>query len=168
VSDEFVPGVVLWFKPESGRGVVKSDAGRQFFIDTACGVEDPMKGLRVLVRPLTSIQGPARAELRLPPGGRHVIEVAPITPKSAASAKKKPAARKKLAGSAKTPKKRVRKGVVQRVKHKGEALERGIPVLHTVHGQGFVVMSTSRIARVKFGVEERQVRVADLEVLERQ
>ena len=166
MSDQFTPGVVLWFKRESGRGVVKADTGRQFFIDTACGVDDPVKGLRVLVCPLATTAGPARAELRLPPGGRHVMEMDPIAAKSGA-AKKKTAPRKKLVGSAKTPRKRVPKGVVQRVKHKGEALERGIPVLHATHGQGFVVMSTSRIARVKFGSEERQIRVADLEVLER-
>ena len=65
------------------------------------------------------------------------------------------------------PKKRTSKKIVQRVMHKGEALERGIPVLHGTHGQGFVVMSTARIARIKFGSEERQVRVADLQVLER-
>lgn len=162
----FVPGVVLWFKPESGRGVVKADTGRQFFIDTACGVNEPMKGLRVLVRELTTVAGAARAELKLPPGGRHIIELQPVKPKGKAATKRAP--RKKLVGSAKTPKKRTPKGVVERVKIKGEALERGIPVRHNSHGHGFVVMSTSRIARVKFGIEERQVRVVDLVVLERE
>lgn len=163
----FVPGVVLWFKPESGRGVVKADTGRQFFIDTACGVDDPMKGLRVLVQELTTVAGAARAELKLPPGGRHVIELQPVGKKSKAAVKKRAAPRKKLVGSAKTPKKRIPKGVVERVKIKGEALERGIPVLHDDHGQGFVVMSTTRIARVKFVTGERQVRIGDLVVLEK-
>jgi hypothetical protein len=167
VVDGFVPGVVLWFKPESGRGVVKADTGRQFFIDTACGVDDPMKGLRVLVQELTTVAGAARAELKLPPGGRHIIEVQPAKPKGEAAARRA-TPRKKLVGSAKTPKKRTPKGVVERVKIKGEALERGIPVRHNSHGHGFVVMSTSRIARVKFGIEERQVRVVDLVVLERE
>lgn len=165
--DGFVPGVVLWFKPESGRGVVKADTGRQFFIDSACGVDDPMKGLRVLVQELTTVAGAARAQLKLPPGGRHIIEVHPKTGKAKATAKKRATPRKKLVGSAKTPKKRTPKGVVERVRIKGEALERGIPVRHDDHGQGFVVMSTSRIARVKFPTGERQVRVADLVVLER-
>jgi len=168
VVDGFVPGVVLWFKPESGRGVVKAETGRQFFIDTACGVDEPMKGLRVLVQELSAVGGgAARAQLKLPPGGRHIIEVQPVRPKSQAVPKKRATPRKKLVGSGNTPKKRTPKGVVQRVKHKGEAFERGIPVLHTTHGHGFVVMSTTRIARVKFGIEERQVRVADLQVLER-
>lgn len=167
MGDGFVPGVVLWFKPESGRGVVKADTGRQFFIDTACGVDDPMKGLRVLVQELTTVAGVARAELKLPVGGRHIIELLPVKTKAKAT-KKRATPRKKLVGSAKTPKKRVPKGVVERVKIKGEALERGIPVRHESHGHGFVVMSTARIARVKFGIEERQVRVADLVVLERE
>ena len=166
MSDSFVPGVVLWFKPEAGRGVVKAEGGRQFFIDASCGVEEPVRGLRVLLRELSRVSGPARAELRLPPGGRHIVELDPVQPKI----KKKPAVkrtRKKLGGDGAAPKKRVPKGVVQRVKRKGEALERGIPVLHETHGQGFVVMSTAKIARVKFPTGERQVRVADLQVLER-
>ena len=103
--------------------MVKAEGGRQFFIDASCGVEEPVRGLRVLLRELSRVSGPARAEIRLPPGGRHIVELDPVQPKT----KKKPAVkrtRKKIGGDGAAPKKRVPKGVVQRVKRKGEALER--------------------------------------------
>lgn len=160
--DGYVGGTILWFRPDTGRGVVKADKGPQYFIDASCGLDDPIKGLRVLLRPLSRTSGPARAELKLPPGGREIVELAPTGIKKKAPAKpKSPAKAKGTSG------RRGGKGVVKRVKRAGEALERGIPVLHPAHGQGFVVMSTTRIARVKFSGEERQVRVADLQVLER-
>ena len=160
--DGFSGGTILWYRPDAGRGVVKADSGPQYFIDSSCGVTEPVKGLRVLLRPLAVKTGPKRAELKLPPGARQLVELDPNP------VRKQPRKRQtapKTAG--KTTRKRTGKGVVQRVKRAGEALERGIPVLHSVHGQGFVVMSTTRIARVKFAGEERQVRVADLQVLER-
>ena len=157
----FIGGTILWYRAEAARGVVKSDIGPQYFIDGSCGIADPVKGLRVMLRPLSIKTGPARAELKTPPGAREIVEVA-TKPAKKAAAKRSPTTR--------TPRKtgsRGGKGVVKRVTLAGEALERGIPVLHDVHGQGFVVMSTSRIARVKFEGEERQVRVKDLQVLER-
>jgi hypothetical protein len=124
----------------------------------------------VLIRERTGEPGPKKAELKLPPHGRELVDLAPVGPP-----KPKPMARRKRstgggAGSrapSRTKAPKTPKGVVKRVKRRGEAFERGISVLHTVHGQGFIVLSTSSVARVKFEGEERSVRVADLEVLER-
>jgi hypothetical protein len=47
-----------------------------------------------------------------------------------------------------------------------EAFAVGSSVVHPVYGQGFVELSTTRIARVKFAGQERQVRVSELEAFE--
>ncbi len=47
-------------------------------------------------------------------------------------------------------------------KQPGEAFARGQSVRHEGYGHGFVQMSTLRIARVQFGIQERQVRVSEL------
>lgn len=48
----------------------------------------------------------------------------------------------------------------------GEAFAVGQSVLHDKYGQGFVELSTTRIARVKFAGQERQVRVSELVALD--
>ncbi len=47
-----------------------------------------------------------------------------------------------------------------------EAFAVGQSVFHETWGQGFVEVSTTRIARVKFAGQERQVRVAELKALD--
>jgi len=165
VSDGFSVGTILWFKADAGRGVVKLDTGRQFFFDGNCGINEPVKGLRVLARQPPSDGGGAGVELQLPAGGRQFAEVNP-TP----SPKRRAPPTKKRTRKPATPKPKTgpKKGVVKRVVRRGESLERGISVAHPVHGQGFVVLSTSSMARIRFmpSQEERSVRIVDLEVLE--
>jgi hypothetical protein len=144
---------------------VKLDGGRQFFFDGSCGVNEPAKGLRVLARSQQSEDGGSNVELQLPAGGRQFAEVNPKPPP-----KRRAAATKKRTRTPAIPKPKTgpKRGVVKRVVHRGESLERGISVAHPVHGQGFVVLSTSSMARIRFmpSQEERSVRVVDLEVLE--
>ncbi len=165
MNSGFNVGTILWFKPDAGRGIVKLDDGRQFFFDGSCGVNEPVKGLRVLARQLQGEDGSSTVELQLPAGGRQFAEVNPAPPPK----RRAPATRKRARTPA-TPKPKIgpKKGVVKRVMRRGESLERGISVAHPVHGQGFVVLSTSSMARIRFmpSQEERSVRVADLEVLE--
>jgi hypothetical protein len=161
----FNDGTVLWFRPEIGRGVVKADGGRQFFFDSQSGLDDPVKGLRVLVRDGSGDDGAKRVEVKLPEGGR---QYAQTDPSPVAAKRRTLKSRKKTVSKVSKPKTGPRKGVVTRVVLQGEALERGISVLHPQHGHGFVVLSNSSMARIRFmpSQEERSVRVADLEVLE--
>jgi hypothetical protein len=165
LNNGFNLGSILWFKPESGRGVVKLDDGRQFFFDENSGISDPVKGLRVLARSQKQESGPAKVDLALPAGGRQFAEVDP-----APAAKRRPAAKKTRKRAAATPKIKTgpKRGVVKRVVRRGESLERGISVAHPLHGHGFVVLSTSSMARIRFmpSQEERSVRITDLEILE--
>ena len=161
------PGTILWYRLDSDRGMVRADSGRQYFINRNSGVSDLVQGLRVLLREIEGSGNPTKVQLSLPEGARQVIPLeTPSKPVSSPKPRRKPTT--KLSGSAspRTRKAKTPKGVVKRVKRAGEALERGIPVLHPTHGQGFVVMSTPKIARVKFAGEERSVRVGDLQVLE--
>lgn len=48
----------------------------------------------------------------------------------------------------------------------GQAFAVGQSVHHPTWGQGFVEVSTTRVARVKFSGQERQVRVAELKALD--
>ncbi len=167
MSDGFIDGTVLWFRPEVGRGVVKANDGRQFFFDGNCSIDDPVKGLLVHVRTVTDDDQTRRVELRLPEGGRQFATVDP-TPKPAATKRRTVKSKSSKTRSTRTPKTGPKRGVVQRVVRAGESLERGISVFHPAHGQGFVVLSTRSMARIRFmpSQEERSVRVADLEVLE--
>ena len=103
----------------------------------------------------------------LPEGGRQFATVDP-TPKPAATKRRTVKSKSSKTRSTRTPKTGPKRGVVQRVVRAGESLERGISVFHPAHGQGFVVLSTRSMARIRFmpSQEERSVRVADLEVLE--
>tara|TARA_Y100001968_G_scaffold326122_1_gene368592 strand:+ start:285 stop:788 length:504 start_codon:yes stop_codon:yes gene_type:complete len=166
VVNSFEPGTILWFKPESGRGVVKLDQGRQYFFERKCGIDDPVKGLRVLVRMVEGEQAATSIELKLPAGGRSFAEPEPPPrPKRRASTKTK----KPSGATSRRPKTGPKTGVVKRVVRKGESLERGISVAHPVHGHGFVVLSTSSMARIRFmpSQEERSIRIDDLEILEK-
>jgi cold shock CspA family protein len=165
LSAEFNAGTVLWFRPEVGRGVVKSDDGQQFFFDTHSGINEPVRGLRVLVRNVSGDDGARGVELKLPEGGRQYAE---SDPDPVAARRRTTKTRKTTARKASKPKTGPKRGVVTRVVLAGESLERGISVLHPQHGQGFVVLSNSSMARIRFmpSQEERSVRVADLEVLE--
>jgi len=167
VSDGFIRGTVLWFRPEAGRGVVKGDDGRQFFFDGKCGVDDPVKGLLVHVRTVNDSEGTRRVELQLPQNGRQFTSVNPV-PAPAATKRRTVKSRSSKDSSTKVPRTGPKSGVVKRVVRTGESLERGISVFHPTHGQGFVVLSTRSMARIRFmpSQEERSVRVDDLEVLE--
>ncbi|MBN92456.1 MAG: hypothetical protein CL928_00060 [Deltaproteobacteria bacterium] len=168
----FVAGTVLWFRQDAGKGVVKADDGRRFFFGGSAGVSDPSKGLRVLVRnrpgASSDSNGADDVEVQLLGGVREYISLEP-EPKRAP--KKRAVARKTTktsSTSSRTSKTGPKTGVVKRERRRGEALERGIPVLHQQHGQGFVVLSTKTFARIRFmpSGEERSIPVGDLQVLD--
>jgi len=170
---EIHEGVVLWYRPEKGQGAVKADSGRHFRFDKVDGVNDISKGLRVRVRVDSSARPPEVVLIPLPHGRREFGAVPDPKPKP----KPKPAPRRRAPSSSSSSRAKVSPGGGRRATKKvaapkkrlpNGAFQEGTTVSHPTHGQGFIVMSTPRVARVRFmpSGEERQVRVADLSSLE--
>ena len=178
-GEEIHEGTVLWFKPESGQGAVKADNGRHFRFDRVEGVHDISRGLRVRAK-VDSATSPPSVVLLPASSGRREFGVVdePTGPKKPTPPVRKPGAPKpvkkpkstserpavspgegrRASNKIATPKKRMANG----------AFPVGMPVVHPIYGGGFVVLSTSRVARVRFlpSEEQRQVQVADLTSLE--
>lgn len=167
-------GTVLWYRPEKGQGAVKADSGRHFRFDSSEGVADISKGLRVMVRVDKSVSPPSTVVLPLPSGRREFGVVEPPKPKTVpAKTAKTAAGRRRTASTSKRPAqpvpgRRSSRRVAAPKKMLNGAFQVGTTVLHEQHGQGFVVLSTRSLTRVKFMAygEERQVRTADLKSLE--
>lgn len=170
---EIHDGVVLWYRAEKGQGAVKADSGRHFRFDRVDGVNDIEKGLRVRVRVDIRTTPPEVVLVALPGGRREFGNLPEVKPKP--KPKATPTPRRRVASSARpaaqspgagrrssrkiaAPKKRLANG----------AFQVGTTVSHPQYGQGFIVLSTPRVARVRFmpSGEERQVRVNDLSSLE--
>jgi len=173
MSEEIHEGVVLWYRPEKSQGAVKADNGRHFRFDKVDGVHDISRGLRVRVRVDASTKPPETTLIPLPGGRREFGAVPDAKPKP------KPAPRKRQSSSSSTSSRRpaqnpgggrraTRKVAAPKKRRVDGSFQEGTTVHHPKHGQGFVVMSTSKVARVRFmpSGEERQVRVADLSSLE--
>lgn len=168
-------GTVLWYRPEKGQGAVKADSGRHFRFERTEGIGDVVKGLRVLVRVDSSSSPPDVVALPLPSGRREYAEVAPIKPKPGPRTTPASTARRKATSTSSKPAQPVgpgrrssRRVAAPKKKLPNGAFQVGTAVRHEGHGQGFVVLSTRSITRVKFMAygEERQVRTADLTSLE--
>ncbi len=168
-------GTVLWYRPEKGQGAVKADSGRHFRFERTEGLHDVVKGLRVLVRVDSSSSPPDVVALPLPHGRREYAEVAVAAPKPGPRTTPASSARRKAPSSASKPAQPVGPGrrsstrvAAPKKQLPNGAFQVGTAVRHESHGQGFVVLSTRSITRVKFMAygEERQVRTADLQTLE--
>ncbi|MCO4772650.1 MAG: hypothetical protein KDA24_21640 [Deltaproteobacteria bacterium] len=174
-TSETHDGIVLWYRPEKGQGAVKADSGRHFRFDRSEGVHDISKGLRVRVQVNRDTTPPETIVVPIPGGRREFGQVEDPKPKPKPKAPKKrrrtattttrssrpaqsPGGGRRSTKKVAAPKKRLPNG----------AFQVGTTVLHTQHGQGFVVLSTPSVARVRFmpSGEERQVRVRDLSSLE--
>ncbi len=170
---EIHEGVILWYRAEKGQGAVKADGGRHFRFDRVEGVDDIVKGLRVCLRVDSSSTPPEVVLVSLPGGRRafgHVPEAKPkpkLTPK--------PTSRRRVASTTKKPaqspgggRRSSRKIAAPKKRLPNGAFQVGTTVSHPQHGQGFIVLSTPKVARVRFmpSGEERQVRVNDLSSLE--
>jgi cold shock CspA family protein len=168
-------GTVLWYRPEKGQGAVKADSGRHFRFEKTEGINDVVKGLRVLVRVDTSTRPPSVVVLPLPGGKREYAAVEPVKPKSSTRATPATSSRRKAPSSSRKPatpvgsgRRSSRRVAAPKKKLPNGAFQVGTAVRHETHGQGFVVLSTRSITRVKFMSygEERQVKTADLKSLE--
>jgi cold shock CspA family protein len=169
-------GVVVWFRPEMGVGVLKLRNGRQYRFTELDGLDMVLSGQVVRAR---IVEGqPAEVTVTPLPGGQTLFEEKPLPPppKKRASAAKgtaRPAAAQKKANVSAAPKptptKRKISGAAVKLRPRRDgSLPEGLPVLHPQHGQGFIVMSSPKVARVRFMAheEERSVRVVDLKVLD--
>jgi cold shock CspA family protein len=165
-------GSILWFRDDLGEGAVQTDSGRFLRFSKVRGAGDFELGQRVDV-----FLTPEAAEhhqvavAQLPPPVRFdtIEQFTVACATRALDAGEAPVdlvrsdrALRRTARAAPT-----RKKTEPPRRKPGEALDRNTPVKHPDYGAGFVVMSTSRVARVAFGGRERQVRVADLELLDR-
>ena len=164
-------GAILWYREDLRQGAVETDSGR-FLRFRKSRDSDYELGQRVEV-----ILQPDAAEHEqvtvgsLPPPLRYAT-IQQFTAQSAtralAAGQEAPVgvrADRSLRRTARAAPPRRKAEPVR--KKPGEALDRNTPVKHPTYGQGFVVMSTRRVARVAFGGRERQVRVDDLELLDR-
>jgi cold shock CspA family protein len=169
-------GVVLWYRAEKGQGAVKADSGRHFRFDRVDGVHDVSKGLRVQVKVDASTTPPEVVLIPLANGRREFGPVPDATPKPKPKPTRQAAAPRTRTASASRPaaqspgagRRASRKIAAPKKKLANGAFQDGTTVSHPVHGQGFIVMSTPKVARVRFmpSGEERQVRTADLSSLE--
>ncbi len=176
-----IEAAILWWKPH-GEGALETDGGRHLRFVGARLPFTPRPGDKVLVT-LDADADEIELQVKLAPlpGGRRdrvaleEIFVEPaldtgteipgrirpigvdapktvrtdVDPTAAASGRRRGSTRRKY------PERRAT-----------EAFAVGSSVVHALYGQGFVEISTTRIARVKFAGQERQVRVAELEYFE--
>lgn len=167
-------GAILWFREDLQQGAVQTDSGRFLrFCQTKLSKEFELgERVDVFLHPEAAARGQVVVAPLPPPKSFVTIEQFTVSSavraleagQEAAPAAKTDRAIRRQARAA--PTRRRNKNQPPR-KAPGEALDRNTPVNHPQHGQGFVVMSTSRVARVSFGGRERQVRVAELELLDR-
>ena len=165
-------GAILWYRDDLGEGAVQTRSGRFLRFCASRGPADFELGQEVEV--FLHPEAASRLQVsvaQLPPPKRFV-QIEQFTVQCATralDAGRTPTdlvrADRPLRRTAPAAPSRRKKRAPRRAP--GESLDRNTPVKHPEWGQGFVVMSTSRVARVAFGGRERQVRVADLELLDR-
>lgn len=162
----------MWFRPEMGVGVVKLRNGRQYRFMELDGFDLVLAGQVVHAH---IVEGqPAQVTVTPLPGGEMRFEERPVPPppkKKRPSAARKPAAKRtNVAAEPKPvkPKRKISGAAVKLRPRRDGSLPEGLPVLHPQHGQGFVIVSSSKVARVRFMTyeEDRSVRVQDLQVLD--
>ena len=164
---------ILWFDASIGTGAVQMDDGRHLrFFGTLPFTPRPGRKVLVTLDP----EGATVREqviVRPLPGGRNEnVEIEEVTVEYALAVEGLPAVSRPRGvevPAAELPPEPALPGVRRRslktkypAKSPGEAFPRGMSVRHATYGHGFVQMSTLRVARVQFGIQERQVRVDEL------
>jgi hypothetical protein len=134
-------GIVLWFRPASGRGMVRADGGRQYFFGAeAAGGLELAPGVMIDFT-LSDEGGPVEAvDLAYKDGQRTV-----------AGKQKEPVRR----GGGKQPTKKQRQAAKRKVQvppppARRVAMKEGTPVNHTQWGSGHVVATTEHRVSVEF------------------
>ncbi len=167
---------ILWFDAVRGTGAVQTDEGRHFrFFGELPFTPRPGRKVQVELDP----DGETVAEqvrVRPLPDGRFAeVEIEEVTVEYALAVEGLPSVSRPRGVEPPQPVRTEpvasagrRRGPRNKYppKKPGEAFPRGQSVRHPVHGQGFVQMSTMNIARVQFGIQERQVRVANLTAMD--
>lgn len=157
-------GVVVWFRPEHSMGVVRLRSGRQYRFSQLSGLDLVLP--RQIVQVSVGEGNPAPVVLHPMRGTEPVFEPEPLPPPKVKRVRKAPA--KKLGSAAQAPKKK-KSGTAPALRPKRDgSLPPDMTVLHPTFGQGFVVVSSPKVARVRFmpSEEERSVRVEDLKLLD--
>jgi hypothetical protein len=167
---------ILWFDPVRGTGAIQTDEGRHFRFFARLPF-NPRPGRKVLVE-LDPEGETVHEQVRVTamPGGKNVqVDIEEVTVQYALAVEGLPQVSRPRGVEAPRPvpdpqpPKAARRHNLKRKyppKQPGEAFRRGMSVLHPVHGQGYVQISTLRVARVLFGFQERGVRVEDLTSLD--
>ncbi len=156
-------GVVVWFRPEHSMGVVRLRTGRQYRFSELSGLDLVLARQIVLVS--VGEGNPAKVVVHDTPGSTPDFEAEPLPPVKPKRVRKAPAAKK--AAATPGPKKKTGTAKALRPKRDGSLLP-DMTVLHPTFGQGFVVVSSPKVARVRFmpSEEERSVQVSELELLD--
>ena len=161
---------MVWFRPEMGAGVIKLRNGRQYRFTALDGLDLVQPGQVVHAH---IVEGqPAQVTVMPLPSGETRFEAKPLPPpKKKAPARRKPATKRTNVSAEAKPVKAKRKisGAAVKLRPRRDgSLPEGLPVLHPQHGQGFVIVSSAKVARVRFMTyeEDRSVRVEDLQVLD--
>ncbi|MCP4872809.1 MAG: hypothetical protein GY898_29305 [Proteobacteria bacterium] len=176
-----VEAAILWWNP-SGTGAVETDDRRHLRFEGASLPFTPHPGDKVLVT-LDADADTVREQITLAPlpGGRRervAVEEVFVEPALDSAAEIPGRIRPigveapKLVRTDVDPAVAAVGGGRRRGPHRkypecqaGQAFAVGQSVHHPTWGQGFVEVSTTRVARVKFSGQERQVRVAELKAL---
>lgn len=170
-------GAILWFDRARGEGAVETDGRRHLRFVTAHLPFEPRVGELVAVELDASADHIAEQVVVRSLGGgrRETVSVEEITVEPAIGPGADLPDRIRPIGveapkvvrtdvdpaAAAGPRRRgPRRKYPER--RSGEAFAVGSSVVHPVWGQGFVEVSTTRVARVKFAGQERQVRVSEL------
>ena len=168
---------ILWFDHVRATGAVQTDEGRHFRFFGNLPFS-PRPGRKVLVT-LDPDGATVHEQVRvgpLPQGRVVTVELEEVTVDYALAVEGLPTVSRPRGVEPPAPEVSVPRpasaGRTRKLKSKyppkqpGEAFPKGMSVLHKVHGQGFIIMSTLSVARVQFGTQDRGVRVADLTALD--
>ncbi len=135
-------GVVLWFRPTSGQGMVRGDDGKQFFFRAAQAAEiHPEAGLQVRFELTSPGDGPVEAVALRLAGERRVVSppvgARPTRAGKGAPTRKQRQAARRASGGPERPARKL-------------AMAEGTTVNHPVWGPGHVFAATEKLVSVEF------------------
>jgi hypothetical protein len=163
----FQDGAIVWYRPTAGRGVVRLTGGKQYQFASVVDLDNPVANLKVRVKVSSETGRPVVVVHGLPGGVREMVEPPPPPPPKPKKTTRRKAATKTPAKKKAPARKSRATGKASKLKPKPDgSLPVGMSVRHETFGQGFIVMSSPKVARVKFEVDERSVKVKDLSILE--
>lgn|GEM_PF-1998566 len=170
-----VPGILLWYRDDRNEGAVETAEGRFLrFRGGRLPHSDVGRGVEItLNRHGKTVEQQVQVRA-VPNAGRVAVEDVPVErPRGAPQvrpegARRPPGMLVDAEGASASAAGRKPRSLKRRYPKKadGEAFAQGASVHHPQWGQGFIVMATSRVARVRFSGQERGVRVADLRPLD--